>query len=123
MHELSLAGYLIDSVLAAAAEHEATRVDEVAVEVGVLQQVVPDAMQMAWEVLTQGTLAEGAILKITEVPPSAVCRQCGCRCEVSIDSFVCPRCKQADLRIETGHDIILTSIVCQTEEGTPCHED
>jgi len=122
MHELSLASYLIDSVLAAAAEHDATCVEEVAVEVGVLRQVVPEAMQMAWETLTRDTLAEGAALKITEVPPSAVCRRCGRPCQVTIDRFVCPHCNHADLRIEAGNDVVLTSIVCQTEEG-PRHED
>ena len=122
MHEMSIAVEIVHHAVEVAERHQATRIEEVEVEVGVMRQVVPEAIQMAWETLTRDTLAEGAVLKITEVPPSAVCRQCGQSCRVTIDRFVCPHCNQADLRIETGNDVVLMSIVCQTEEG-PCHED
>lgn len=116
MHEMSIATSLIEHVLAAVADHEVVRIEEVEVEVGVLQQVVPEALQMAFEAVTAGTLAEGATLRIREVPVEAECRACGQRFAAALDQYQCPQCAEADVRILAGKDIVLRNVVCQTQE-------
>ncbi len=117
MHEMSIASELIRQVLAEADSHGATRVDEVVVEIGALRQVVPEALELAWQVISEGTAAEAATLKLTEVEPSARCRQCGRKFGAEIDSFLCPGCGQADVDIVAGNDIILKSLTCTCDQG------
>ena len=117
MHELSIATGLMEQVTAAAAAHGVTRVQSLHVTVGAMRQVVPEALAMAFEVVSEGTLAEGATLEITEEPIRAHCRRCDREFNCRIGEFVCPGCGQADVRLTLGNNIILTSMTCTTEEG------
>ncbi len=116
MHELSIAASMLDGVLRAAEQAGATRIETVEVEVGVMRQVVPEALCVAWEAVRTETIADRAVLKIEEVPAQAECRRCGQCFEPDIDcSFWCAHCEQADVRIIRGNDIVLRSVTCQTE--------
>ena len=117
MHELTIASSLVDHLLDLARQQAVTRIEEVEVEVGVLRQVVPEPLQMAFAAATEGTLAQGATLKLVEVSAAAECQQCACRFQPAFDDYLCPGCGQADVRIVAGHDIVLKSVVCQTEQG------
>ena len=117
MHEMSIAVGVIEQVLAVADEHRARRVDEVELTVGVMRQVVPEALQTAFEVVSTGTVAEGAALKITEEPAAAECRNCGRSFGCTVHDFRCPGCGQADVHVTAGKDIVLKSIACRTEGG------
>ena len=116
MHEMSIATELLREVLAAAAPHAPARVTEVEVAAGEMQQIVPEALEAAWQSLAAGTPAEGAVLHLTETPIEACCRACGRRFQPRLTDFACPCCGQADVDIVAGRDIILTSLTCQTED-------
>jgi len=116
MHEMSIATGLLESVLDAAAAHGAGRIEEVELHVGAMRLVVPEALEMAWSIVSEGTAAAGARLNLTEVPIKAKCRACGSVFTPEIGEFLCRRCGQADVDIVEGDDIILRSIVCQNEE-------
>lgn len=113
MHELSIATELIRCVLAAAEQHGARRVESIDVEVGPMQQVVVEALEMAFEIVSEGTIAEGASLHVTKTALTATCRECGHAFEPSLDNFLCPQCGQADVDITAGNDIVLTSLSCE----------
>ena len=118
MHEMSIAMGLLGTVQAVATEHAATRVSRVEVALGVMQLVVPEALQMAFEAACEGTPVEGAELALEEVPIRARCLSCGHEFTASVEAFACPSCDQADVDIIEGNDIILTSVTCETEENT-----
>lgn len=119
MHEMSIAMSLLDGVLDAARKAGATRVESVELDVGALQLVMPEALETAWEAVRAGTLAEGAALRIQEVPAAAECRRCGRLFEPDVSySFLCPGCDQADVKIVGGNEIILKSVVCQIDGET-----
>lgn len=123
MHELSIATELLRQLEALAVEHNVERIESVTVRAGVMRQVVPEALEMAFCVVTQGTCAEGATLTLERVPLAAQCRECGFRFAPEMGAFCCPRCRRADVDILEGDDIILVSVTCQQEEGTASHED
>ena len=77
MHEMGITQEVLAAVLDASEAAGATRVNLVRLTVGELTEVVPDALQFAWECLTPGTLAEGAILEIRETPGRSACMVCG----------------------------------------------
>jgi hydrogenase nickel incorporation protein HypA/HybF len=113
MHEMSIADGVLRAVLAAANEHGATRVERVELDVGQMRLVVPEALQMAWQVISDGTIAAGSELVADEVPMQARCRECGRQFAPRIDDYLCPGCGQADVDIIAGDDIILKSVVCE----------
>jgi hydrogenase nickel incorporation protein HypA/HybF len=118
MHEMAIAASMLDGVVRAAEQAGAVRVEAVEVEIGAMRQVVPEALQMAWAAVRADTLADGATLRIEEIPAQAECRRCERRFEPDIDwSFLCPHCNRADVRIVGGNDIVLRSITCQTGPG------
>ena len=103
----------------------AQRVERVELIVGQMRLVVPEALVMAWQVISEGTIAAGAELAVVETPMEARCRQCGQEFAPQIDNYLCPACGQADVDIFAGDDIILKSVVCETDgsEDTARKED
>ena len=79
--------------------------------------IVPDAMRLAWQVITEGTIAAGSELIVVEIPMAARCKKCGREFAPKIDEYLCPDCGQADVDILTGDDIILKSVVCDSNEA------
>jgi len=117
MHEMSIATGLLQSVLDAAGAHGGGRVEEIELELGAMRLVVPEALEMAWSVVSQGTPAADARLVMKEVPIQAKCRRCGSVFSPEIGEFLCRQCGQADVEILQGDEILLKSIVCQTGKG------
>lgn len=117
MHEMAIACEIVDRLLELARQHRATRIGEVELEVGRLRQVVPEALELAFQAAVAGTLADGAALKIIDVGVTAVCNACGSSYEPDIEaSFVCPSCGRADPRITAGDDIVIRNITCDVDE-------
>lgn len=118
MHEMPIAAAIVEQSLAAVAPHGATRIDVIEVEIGRMRQLVPEALQVAFAAVSQGTAAEGAQLTIVEIEMQAACNLCGHTFQPEIGLYVCPRCEQADVRIVAGNDMILKSITAQTPEDS-----
>ena len=117
MHEMSIAIQLIGQIENIAAENSAERVEAVEVEVGAMEMIVPEALEMAFEAAAEGTVAEGARLNIEEVATRARCGECGRQYTPTVASYVCPACGKAIPEILSGKGIILKSLECVTSEG------
>jgi len=117
MHELSIAMNLLDQVLQVARDNHAVGVKEVEVEIGLMWQVDPEALEMAFSAAGEGTLAEGASLRIVDKAIVMKCENCQRVFEAGVDCFVCPDCNLARTRVVEGNDIVLRSVVCSTAEG------
>ena len=77
MHELSLMASVMDIAWEELSRHGATRLTLLRIRHGVLDQVQPDAMRMAFEAMTAGTPHEGAKLELVEEPLRLSCCMCG----------------------------------------------
>ena len=116
MHEMSIADGVLRAVLDAAGRCGARKVLRVELTVGQMRLVVPEALEMAWQVVSEGTIAAGAELAVVETPMEARCRHCGQKFAPRIDNYLCPGCGLADVDILAGDDIILKSVVCDVEQ-------
>jgi hydrogenase nickel incorporation protein HypA/HybF len=106
MHELSITQSVVTAVCAHAGE---SRVTCVRVRVGKLCGVVPDAMRFCFDLVTEGTVLDGAELVIDEPPGQARCRSCGARFELADLILLCP-CGSADVEIIAGRELMVQSI-------------
>jgi hydrogenase nickel incorporation protein HypA/HybF len=107
MHELSIA----DSVVAIVRTHAAgRRVQRVELRVGHLRQVVPSALEFAFELVAQGTCAEGAELVIEEVPAVGRCRGCGTRSELRDFPLACAHCGSWDVQVLEGEELLVDAL-------------
>ena len=77
MHELSLMASVMDIAQEELSRHGAHRLTLLCIRHGVLDQVQPDAMRMAFEAMTTGTPHEGAVLELVEEPLRLSCCMCG----------------------------------------------
>lgn len=114
MHEMAIAEELIRQVLEVAERASAVAVDEVDVDCGLMRGIVPEALDAAFAALAQGTLAQGAVLRQRERPIVALCNACGVRFEARVDWYQCPTCREADVEVVEGDDIILAAVACRT---------
>ena len=117
MHELSIAAAIIDKLQELARAQRATRIVELELHCGVMQQIVPESLQMAFEAVSVDTPAAGATLKIVAEAVVARCRTCGRQFQAEIDDYLCTHCQAADVEILAGRDVTLRSVVCELEEG------
>lgn len=115
VHEMAIAEDLLRQVLAAAAQNQVRRVLSVELELGVQRLIVPEALEAAFEALAEGSVAQGAVLRMVEVPLEARCGGCGAQFAPSIDDYACPRCGEAMAELLAGNDIILRSLDAETD--------
>ncbi len=88
----------------------AVRIHEIRLRIGVLSGVVPDALQFAFEALTPGTPAEGALLKIDEVPARFWCAPCGKEFVSKNLYSECPDCGHPSNELRAGRELELSSM-------------
>lgn len=111
MHEISLIEETLNLALEYAQRENATRIHSLKMSIGENSGVVPEALQFAFEVVTQGTIAENALLQIDSIPVTCWCSTCNKEFQAtdSYDYF-CPDCEQRSFDIMKGKEIELTSL-------------
>ena len=91
MHELSLAGAVLETV----EKHAAGRpVKVVTLRVGALRQVVPESLAFMFELVARDTICEGARLDQELIAARLRCRECAHEWEIDVPDFLCPACKK-----------------------------
>lgn len=123
MHEMAIAVELVEQLDALAVKHGIEYIESVDVTAGVLRQIVPDALQMAFAAAAEGTCAAGAALNLKIVPASARCRICKHEFLPEPDTYLCVVCNRADVEIIQGNEIVLTSVTGNQSAGEACDED
>lgn len=107
MHELSIC-----SAIASTAEKhaEGRPVSQVKVRIGHLRQVVPDALQFGWEVVSSTTQLKDAELVIEQVPAIVECLECGTRTTLDLPILACGACEGFDVKLLSGEELLVVSI-------------
>jgi len=107
VHELSLAQAIADTTVRYA---DGRPVAEVRVRIGHLRQVVPDALQFAWELLTAESDLEGAVLIIEHIPAVVHCEVCDARSSLDLPVLACGACGATNVVLETGDEFTIQTI-------------
>jgi len=117
MHEMSIAGAIVDS----AVRHARGRsIEAVGVRVGRLRQVVPASLAFGFELLSKGTACDGARLAIEVVPARVRCSGCSTEWELEVPIFRCAACGSAVAVLE-GEELLVDWIeVSESGREEPC---
>ena len=118
MHEVSIAGAIMDSVLDAAKKNDAKKVNEIFIEVGELTALNPDQLKFIFGTITIGTVAEGARYNIQVIKPIIKCAKCSYECPIKfferlhffIPTVKCPECGDIDVDIIAGRECCVKKI-------------
>ena len=110
MHEMGIIAGVLDAVNAAAADAGAERVLAIDLRVGVMTEAIADALAFAFEALSEGTLSDGAELRIEWVQPRSLCLECAA--EFAHDRFhrTCPQCGSYETSLIAGRELEIASI-------------
>jgi hydrogenase nickel incorporation protein HypA/HybF len=112
MHELSLVTNILEIAEDYAHREGASAIRAVSLRVGAMSGVEPSALEFAFSLAKQGTLAQDARLEVEYVPLRAVCKACSLEFEVT-DRFgiaVCPSCGQPSASFTRGEELEVRSL-------------
>jgi hydrogenase nickel incorporation protein HypA/HybF len=128
-----MASSILEAVLEVASKHGARRVLEVIIEMGELTLLNPSQLSMAFKVLSEGTIVEGARLEVKVVRARARCNSCNEEWDANlsglssaIDHLVfmtcsacdsrkffkcaCPKCGGTDFDFVSGNELVIKSV-------------
>jgi hydrogenase nickel incorporation protein HypA/HybF len=117
MHELSIAQALVEQIERIARRESSSRVESVTLSVGDLCGVDPRALEMAFPLAAEQTIAEGADLKIHTASATVQCRGCGEGGRADPLLLCCGRCGSTDVEINGGRELLITSLELNVPEA------
>ena len=123
MHEFSTAVGIVGTVVDVAKEHNATKIKKIELVVGEFAMLNNDQLIFAFEIASEGTLAQGAEVVITEQRGQIDCQECGYSGAIEKQTkevghlvvdltniFECPKCHSNKTKISGGRDIYVNNI-------------
>lgn len=117
VHELSIAYNVLEQVVELARQNHASAVEEVELDVGALCQVFPESLETAFTMVCEGTVAQGAVLKILITVATMQCETCLGTFPIDGSHFACPTCHKARTKVVQGDEILLRSVSLTTDQG------
>ncbi len=109
-HELSIAKNILDGVLKEAQCHGAKRIVGVNVNLGALKGISPEALQLHFQCITEGTPADGAALHIHHIAAAARCAECGHEFPIEHMMATCAKCDSPRIEVTSGLELFVDAI-------------
>lgn len=110
MHEFSVCLSLLEQVKEIAAQHGATRVDRIRLQIGPLSGVEPTLLEQAYPLVASATIAAEAELVIEAMPVRVDCQDCGSQSEVEPNRLLCAHCGGYHTRLRSGNEMLLANL-------------
>lgn len=110
MHELSVTEGILNSALDEARKCGALRIIRIKLVMGELSGIVPECVQEYFDLLSEGTAAEGAQLDFAVLPAMLCCRGCGNKFRMEHMRLRCPECQSGKVNIIQGKEFYLEAL-------------
>lgn len=110
MHELPITQSIVRISNEEAEKHGANKITEIRIKVGELSGLVPECIQIYFDMCSTGTKAEGAVIKVEKIPIRFKCKLCGTECNASEGKYKCPNCASKDIQIISGNEFLIDSM-------------
>lgn len=109
MHETAVVAGLMRILTERAAAEGIDRIDVVRLALGRLRGLDARQIRGAFEIFSEGTLADGARLDIEDIVAEAKCRSCGRVFALPDWRFECPDCGSNDADVTRGRELHVVS--------------
>jgi hydrogenase nickel incorporation protein HypA/HybF len=116
MHELPVTESILEITLRHARGANAVGVTDVYLVIGQLSSIIDDSVQFYWDMISEGTIAEGASLHFKRVQAELLCRSCGESYRIEGEQLACQRCGSSQIEIVAGREFYVDSIDVETEQ-------
>jgi len=110
MHELAITQDMFDLIMEQASKAKAKKIGKINLVIGGMTGVVEDCMQFYFDFISKDTIAEGASISFTLIPPEARCRNCNKSFKLKEFDWACPYCQSSAMEIIAGKELFVESI-------------
>jgi hydrogenase nickel incorporation protein HypA/HybF len=110
MHELAVTQGILDISLRHAERANARKITDINLVIGQFSSIVDDSVQFYWDIVAEGTIAQGAMLHFNRLPGEMTCGACGHTFQPGGETFECPSCSSPQVRITKGEEFRVDSI-------------
>ncbi|MEA4889768.1 MAG: hydrogenase maturation nickel metallochaperone HypA [Clostridiaceae bacterium] len=110
MHEYALTSRIVEIALETAQKQKAARVSAVSLVIGECSGVLIDSVQLYFDMIAEGTAAEGAQLLVHVIQPQMHCPVCDQNFTRPRFSFACPQCGALGSPTEIGKEFYIESV-------------
>ncbi len=110
MHELAITEGIMEAAVPEAQRHGAKKILEIRLKIGELSGVLPECIQEYFNIVSRGTIAEGAKLVTERIPIEIRCNSCGYEGEIPKRKIFCPKCDGPEIKILKGREYFVDSL-------------
>lgn len=107
MHEVGLMQNVLDAAIERAREEGAQHIRVVEMRVGEASGVVLESLELAFDVVKKGTIAEDAKLQVKNVPVVCYCSNCQIEFTPVDLLYECPQCHHISGEVRHGKEFEL----------------
>ena len=115
MHELAVTESMLKIAVQYAVQANAVRVTSLQLIIGQLSSIVDDSVQFYWDMISAGTLCEGAQLRFERRPVVLKCLDCDRTYTLNGELTDCPSCHGGRIKVVSGEEFYLDSIEVEAE--------
>jgi hydrogenase nickel incorporation protein HypA/HybF len=115
MHELAVTESILNIAVRHATQANAVRVTALHLVIGQLSSIVDDSIQFYWDMISAGTICEGAQLTFERRPTVLKCLDCDQTYTLNGELVDCPNCHSAHIKVVAGEEFYLDSIEVEAE--------
>ena len=110
MHELSITESILEIALKHAQKANASKISNIYLVIGQLSSILDESVQFYWDMICEGTIAQGAVLHFKRIPIVINCNKCNQQYTPTGNGFVCPACDSNQVTILQGEEFYLEAI-------------
>ena len=110
MHELAICQALLRQVLKVAENRTSQRVGRIKLRIGPLSGVEPGLLKSAFPLVAAGTLCEGTIIEIEDIPVRVRCQICDSTSQTRSNRLLCTDCGTWRVTLISGDEMLLASV-------------
>ena len=116
LHEMSIVGEIFSIINENIQKYNLKKVSRVVIAVGEMTCVNDDALQFAFQVFAENTIAENAELIINKVEAKVKCNNCGQLFNITYTDKQCPVCNTYSDNLQNGYELILDKVEGEVDE-------
>ena len=117
MHELGVVFKVIDNLKEVADENNISQISSVTLSLGEVSTVIPKLLTDCWQwAIEKHDFLKGCELKITTIPASTYCEDCGKTYSTVQSGKICPHCGSEHTYLVQGQEFLIKEIEVPEDE-------